>query len=74
MPLKIWRKCSFKCHYNRGMEAPKKRGRGRPEKAPDEKLHRVTLFLRLPEVEKVQRGGQEWVRRVLKRARLPPEK
>lgn len=48
-----------------------KRGRGRPPKAPDEKLERLVLFVPPPVVAKVEKHGKDWARRVLEKAKPP---
>lgn len=37
-----------------------KRGRGRPKKAPDEKLERLVLFVPPPVIAKVETDGKQW--------------
>lgn len=48
-----------------------KRGRGRPKKAPDEKLERLVLFVPPPVIEKVEKHGHDWARKALQRAKPP---
>lgn len=52
------------------MEEPK-RGRGRPKKAPDERLERLVLFVPPPVIEKVEKHGKDWARRALEKAKPP---
>ncbi|HEY8878258.1 MAG TPA: hypothetical protein VIN03_11880 [Roseateles sp.] len=52
------------------MEEPK-RGRGRPPKAPEEKLERLVLFVPPPVVAKVEKHGKDWARKVLEKAKPP---
>jgi hypothetical protein len=52
------------------MEQPK-RPRGRPQKAEDEKLERITLYVPQSVLIKIRQHGQEWARAVLKRAKPP---
>lgn len=50
-----------------------KRGRGRPPKAPDEKLERLVLFVPPPVIEKVEKHGKDWARRALEKAKPSKE-
>lgn len=73
MPPKLQSDKCFVWHYNCAMTEPKK-PRGRPPKPKDEKLHRMTVFLPMAAIVKVEKNGQDWLRAVIKRAKAPVKK
>lgn len=48
-----------------------KRTRGRPPTPPDEKLELRSIRLTAAMWAKVDKGGMEWLRKLIKRAKVP---
>jgi hypothetical protein len=48
-----------------------KRGRGRPPIPPDERLEQRSIRLTTAQWAKVERGGMDWLRKLIQRAKLP---